>query len=392
MLMYAALSAFLLMLGLSVLFPVLPFYVRWLELSEAEAGVLMSSYAAVSVVASPLWGRFADARGRKPAIMIGLLGFATSFLAFGLGSSFAQLLAARVVGGVFAAAALPAILAYSADVSAPERRSTAMGMIGAAIGMGIVAGPVFGGLLAPLGLRVPFFVSAAIGVVATALVGWRMREPERHVTGAGGADWQALGRLGGGALAVLAPLLAYGVMISASRVGFEATLGFLLADRFGAGPAAVGGLLGGTALAGVALQAGGIRLLARRFSDLQLMRVGTLAVVAGLGGLAVAQTWTWLVTAGLVLALGYALVMPTFTALVSHVGEGDQGGAQGLGQSAQSIGRVVGPVAFTWVYQRHGGTACYAVAAALGASAWAVSAFWVRAARQRSTPSHSAQK
>ena len=121
-----ALTAFLLMLGLGVLFPVLPYFTRSLGLSDVQAGVLMSAYPGVGVLVSPLWGRFSEQRGRKLVILIGLLGFAASFALFGLGDTFAELFGARVLGGLFAAAAMPAIFAYVADVTEPENRSRAM--------------------------------------------------------------------------------------------------------------------------------------------------------------------------------------------------------------------------------------------------------------------------
>lgn len=352
---FLGLCAFLLMFGLGVLFPVLPFYIRMLGLSELQAGVLLGIYAGIGVVVAPLWGRFSERYGRKPAMLVGLAGFSGGFLLFGLGDTFGQLLAARCLGGLFAAAALPAIFAYAADVTEPERRSAAMGLIGASIGLGVIMGPVLGGLLSPLGLRVPFFASAGLGVVAAAAVALLLQESMpaelRAAKRAAGPDL-----LPEGFWAALSPWLVVAFLGSTSRVGFEATIGFLVEDRFAKGPREVGMLLGWIGFVGVVVQGGGMRALSRRWADGPLLVVGSLLTAVGLGGLGLAGSMNDLAIAGSVLAFGQALTLPTLTALISRAGEASQGRAQGLSQSAQSLGRVVGPILFTAVYAALGPT------------------------------------
>ena len=191
---FAALTAFVLMLGLGVLFPVLPKFTTALGIPDAHAGWLLAAYPLASFVASPLWGRFSNAFGRKPAIVIGLCGYALGFGLFGIGQTFAQLLAARVLGGLLSAAALPALFAYVADVTTAEKRSSGMGALGAAIGLGVTFGPAIGALTdAWLGVRAPYFVSAAIGLANAVVVAFALPEslgPEaRAARGQGpGAD------------------------------------------------------------------------------------------------------------------------------------------------------------------------------------------------------------
>lgn len=362
---FAALSAFLLMFGLGVLFPVLPFYIRWLGLTEFQAGLLLSVYAGIGVILSPHWGRFSERYGRKPAIVIGLLGFSVGFFLFGLGRSFGELLAARLLGGLFSAAAMPAIFAYVADVTTSERRSVGMGVIGAAIGLGVVSGPVLGGVLAPLGLRLPFFVSAGLGLLTAIAVLLLLPESlDAEERDARRADGPVVSPPG--FLRHLRPYLIYGFLLSASRVGFEATVGFLIADRFDGGPRTVGLLLGLIGLVGVAVQGGLIRELSRRFSDEGIMLTGSLFLTVGLAGLAVTEAWGPLTGFGIVMAIGYALSTPTYTAGLSRRGNLNQGRAQGLGQSSTSLGRVMGPLGFGGLYQLAGGGLTYGVAAVLG--------------------------
>ncbi len=370
-LILVAATAFLYLLGLGVLFPVLPYFGRELGLSEFEVGLLAGSYALASVVTAPFWGRFSDRYGRRPALLLGLVGFSLAFGLFGLGTSFWQLLGARLLGGVLAAATQPAIMSYTVDITPPERRNVALGMVGAAFGLGALAGPVVGGLLSDFGYRVPFFATAGIGAFTALAVALFVREsltPEireetrrRRALLAGSG--LGMRRIAAG----LAPFLAFSLLVQTGRSGFESPIGFLVDDRLAGDAASVGFLLGGAGIAAVIVQGGALRGLARRYSDHQLMVAGTLLQVLGLLGLGFAPSWTWLVASALVLAAGSALLTPTFTAALSRAAEDVQGEAQGLNASAQSLGRAAGPMIFTLLYQQTGTVVPYLGAALLTA-------------------------
>ncbi len=361
-----ALTAFLMMLGLGVLFPVIGLFVRSLGYSEAQVGLLISSYAAMSFLFAPLWGRFSERYGRRPAIMIGLAGFSAGFAFFAVSHSFPEFLAARILGGIFAAATLPSIFAYVADVSAPDKRSVSMGLIGASIGMGVVMGPVFGGVLAKLyGFRAPFAGGAAIGLLTLVVVFLLLPESITDEIRTG-IESRRAARLASGQTTTkvaleLWPYLTFSFLFQASKMGFESTIAFLVADRFFIGasaaelehvPLTVGYLLFGIGLVGVGIQGGGIRTLARRYSDYTLLKAGTLCTAIGIAALGFSTNWSILIPFSFVLALGYALAAPTFMALLSlaPAAHGIQAEVQGLNTGAQSLGRVVGPLLFLAIY------------------------------------------
>jgi MFS family permease len=365
----AALTAFVLMLGLSVLFPVLPFLTRDLGIPDAYVGALLAAFPAASFVASPFWGRFSSRRGRRPAIVIGLVGYAVGFGLFGLGRDFSELLAARVLGGLISAAALPALFAYVADETSAEQRSTAMGYLGAGLGLGLTFGPLLGLLTwSWLGLRAPYFVSAAIGLangVAVAL--WL---PES----ASAAARAQAPRVSLGAVALpLAPFLACGFLTQTARIAVDSTVGFFAQDLLGATPRGVGSLLFAMGLASALVQGGLVRALAGRVSDAALFGAGCAVMGAGLGAFALASGWTSFAFAGLGVASGFALLSPTLNALLSRAAESAQGEAQGLNGSATALSRVVAPLLFTTgLWPRTGAFGTYGVAAALCAVALAV--------------------
>jgi MFS family permease len=364
-----ALTAFLMMLGLGVLFPVLPYFTRELGLSDVEAGLLMSAYPSVGVVMSPLWGRVSEHYGRKLAIVTGLLGFAVSFVLFGLGDNFGELLAARLLGGLFSAAAMPAIFAYAADVTKPDKRSSAMGILGASIALGISFGPLMGGILGSVDLRLPYFVSGGLGLATAVAVLLLLPEsltPELQASAA-----QRRARLRGEGLttrriaAGLMPFFAYSFLTSTGRLGVDSTLGFLVADRLAGTTYSVGLLIFSMGMIAVLVQGVVISKLARRYSDQQVLLVGTTLMIAALALIALANSWASLATGGFLLSVGFSLLTPTFNAQLSRAAEGIQGEAQGLNNSAQSLSRVFGPLAFISMYSWLGTPTPYLAASLL---------------------------
>ncbi len=138
------LTMFLVMLSLGVIPPHLAYYAEELAASAAQIGFLISVYSAMKLFFAPVWGRLSDRYGRKPAILIGLVGNAGALVLFGAVESLSWLFVARGLSGVFSAAILPTVMAYVADVTTEEDRGKGMGLMGAAIGLGFIAGPGIG--------------------------------------------------------------------------------------------------------------------------------------------------------------------------------------------------------------------------------------------------------
>jgi MFS family permease len=371
----AALAAFLVMLGFGLLFPVLADFTEHLGLSKPQYGVIMGTYPLVGIFVSPLWGRFSDRRGRRAPIILGLIGFGISFIWFGMGSSFAELVCARALGGLLSSAALPAAFAYAADVTTPQQRSAAMGVVGASLALGLTLGPAIGGALVGLGVRVPYFVSGAIGLAGAASVALSMPESltssvretqNRH------RAWLVERGLTRARIArLLAPYLAASFLLTAARLSVDVTLRFLVADRLGGSAFATGMLLFGMGMVIFMVQGGAIRTLVHRYRERMLFLWGSALMAAGLGGAAVAHSWAAVIATGLAIAIGFALHTPTLTALLSYAAEGVQGEAQGLNASVQAAARAVGPFLFATLYKQDQWLT-YALGAALALLAIAV--------------------
>jgi multidrug resistance protein len=357
-----------------VLFPVLPKFTSALGIADADAGWLLAAYPLASFVASPLWGRFSNARGRKPAIVIGLCGYALGFILFGFGQTFAQLLAARVLGGLLSAAALPALFAYVADVTTPEKRSSGMGALGAGIGLGVTFGPAIGALTdAWLGVRAPYFVSGAIGLLNALVVALAL--PESLTAEARAArDRVAAPRVPLARIAMpLAPFLVCSFLTSTARIAVDSTFGYFAQATLGATPRGIAGVLTAMGIAAAIVQGGVLRSLVGRVSDTSLFIGGCALMTVGLAAFGYSSSWTGFLVTGIPVAVGFALLSPTLSALLSRAAETAQGEAQGLNGSATALSRVIGPLLFTTgLWPSVGGPGTYTVAATLCALALVV--------------------
>ena len=153
-------------LGLGLIIPVLPKLIESFSNNDIQAaastyGILIAVFALMQFVFSPILGGLSDKYGRRPVILISLLGSGLDYLLLAFAPSLGWLFVGRVIAGI-TAANITTVTAYIADVSPPEKRAQNFGIVGAAFGLGFIIGPLIGGLLGNVGLRVPFLVVAVI--------------------------------------------------------------------------------------------------------------------------------------------------------------------------------------------------------------------------------------
>jgi multidrug resistance protein len=325
------------LLGFGIIIPLLPLYADSFGASATTIGVLFASYSLAQFVLSPVWGRISDRVGRKPVLVVTIIGSAIGSLVLGLAGSLAVLFIGRIIDGA-SGASVAVARATVADVASPEQRPRLMGLLGAAFGFGFVIGPVVGSLAALGGPEVPFFLAAAISAI-NAVATW-LRVPEtRVVTEAGAA---------GGSIRDLSPVVARFVILTfvgiTAFAAFEATFSLLAAERLGLGEAEIGFVFAGIGVLLVGTQGGLIGPATRLVGEVALIRIGLAMNVVGFVMLSVAETWTLLVPGLAILALGQGFITPTLaSAIAGSAKPGMSGAALGVQQSAGGLARVVGP-------------------------------------------------
>ena len=154
------------MLGFGIVIPILPFYAETFGASGTSLGLLMASFAVMQFVCAPVWGTLSDRYGRKPILIIGVLGNALSHLLFALSTELWMLFTARILAGILSSATMPTAMAYITDSTSSEERAGGMGILRAALGVGIICGPGLGGWFSSASLSLPFFLAAALSAFA----------------------------------------------------------------------------------------------------------------------------------------------------------------------------------------------------------------------------------
>jgi multidrug resistance protein len=356
------------LIGFGMILPLLPFYAQEFRAAPFAIGLLFSSYSLTQLLFAPLLGRLSDRVGRRPVLLASIAGSAASYLLFAFAASYPVLLLSRALSGV-AAANYGIAQAYMADVSSAEDRSRAMGLVGAAFGLGFVLGPALGGVLAhagsgmpALGHRLVPLAAAALAAINLAVALFGLPEslaPERRAAG-GRGSWLGLSDLKAvwrdGPLRGLM-LLFFLVMFCFSMM--EATLALFCQARFGFGTRETSWLFVFVGVVLVVIQGGLLGRLIRRFGERSLILGGIVLMAAGL--VLVPMTPATSPPAGrplglllfglLLLAVGNGLHNPSSLGLLSRLtSESSQGGTIGLSRSFGALARIFGPMAGTWVF------------------------------------------
>jgi DHA1 family multidrug resistance protein-like MFS transporter len=370
---------FIVMIGLGITMPVLPFYVERLALAEGatrqsvviNVGLLSGVYALMQLIFAPLWGRWSDRIGRRPLILIGIAGYVVAQVLFGLATSLWLLYTARILGGVLSSATLPVSAAYVADMTTQKERSRGMAWLGTAVSLGVVVGVALGGLLSrrdwhfnwSLGhfkvdsFSIPFFAAALLGLL-TLLAAMRWLPESMPKTSAPDTnlaegtsertktEWRTL-------VKTLSPLLALTLAGQFALTIFEGTFALFAQAKFGFGPAKVGYVFVVCGLVMTVFQAGAVGFLAGRISEIYQIGAGFGLMGTGIALLATARTTFFVFAFVALLALGMAFIAPNVAALISKRGGEQQAGASlGIQNAANSLGQAGGPllggVLFIW--------------------------------------------
>lgn len=371
------------LVGFGIVLPLLPRYAQDLSVSAGLIGLVVSSFSVAQMVGAPVIGRLSDRFGRKPVLVLSLVGTAVGSLVTGLAGSVWILLVGRVVDGL-SGASVSVAQAAVADVADPADRPRLLGLLGAAFGVGFVVGPAIGALAAFGGPHIPFFVAAAIAGT-NALVAVR-RLPETHPDHTGVVDAAAVfdstdapdGPMP--AAHLVAPwravppgvrrLVLVAFLSLVGFAGFETTFSLLLEDRFGLTLGATGAVFAVIGLALVAVQGGLVHPVHQALGERRTLRLALGCNALGLALLAIDGRWVTLVPALALLVVGQGLVTPTMaSAVAGATAASSRGRVLGFQQSAGSLARVLGPVAAGLLYGRVGTPAPYLFGAALAAAA-----------------------
>jgi DHA1 family tetracycline resistance protein-like MFS transporter len=365
-------TVFIDLLGFGIIIPLLPFYAESFGASAFAIGLLGTSFSLMQFLFSPIWGRWSDRVGRKPIILVGLLGSCLSYVTMALAGSLTLLFVARIVGGI-AGANIPTAQAYIADVTTPENRARGMGMVGAAFGLGFIFGPAIGGMLSRYSPETPMWFAAAL-CLGNFIAAWFLLPESRRAS----ASTRTLGRMEAFRHAMHQPtlllILALYFMVTMAFSGFEATFALFSEAKFGYTAASIGFLFAFIGLILSLIQGVLVGRVVKRVGERRLIPAAIFLISLSIGLIPFVWNVPTLLVALAILAVGMGFNNPSLSSMVSKLShEDDQGGILGLASSIASLGRVVGPAWGGYLYDAYGMTTPYLAAAGLMFAAFLVS-------------------
>jgi len=346
-LLFIFITVFVDLLGYGMMVPLLPFYVQKQQGGAAIVGSLGSLYALMQLLSGPILGGLSDRYGRRPVLLTSLLGTSLAYLLLGAADSLSGIYLAIMLDGI-TGGNLTTAYAYIADVTSREERSRGMGLVGAAFGLGLMAGPVLGGLLSAYGLGAPAFTASAIAL-ANVIFGYSVLPeslpPERRTSGVSVNPLSSVMQLGGlFRLASIRMLLLTIFTLNLAFSGLQTNFPLYSQRRFGWDATLNGIFFAYVGACAVLVQGVVFRELQPRFGEKRLSTLGLALMAAGLAGMAAAhQAWLLYPLVGLI-ALGSGISIPALTGLVStRAPAGMQGRLMGGTQALLSLTTIIGP-------------------------------------------------
>jgi len=344
-------TAFVDMLGLIIIYPLLPFYATRLGANAAMVGALVAAFSVAQLVSAPAWGWMSDNHGRRPAILIGLLISAFAYVIFAFAGSLWLLFLSRIIQG-FGGGTIGVVQAYVADISEGKDRAKSLGWLSAVTSLGAVVGPAIGSVLVRTGGHTAPGLGSAALCILVSVFAWRFLRESRQATPssevAAVSKRTGLGAIRGVIAHPKSPasrlIWIYAIAIGAFY-GTTPMLPLILADRLGINETNVGYFvmyLGGI---GVIVRAGILGKMIAWLGEVRLARLGLLFLAAGLVSVARIYTYPTMLVAFTLMPVGTAFLFPCVTAMLSRaVPNRERGLYMGVQHTFGGVSRVAFPL------------------------------------------------
>jgi MFS family permease len=351
-------TAFVDMVGLLMILPLMPFYARTLGASALMVTLLIISFTAAQLLSAPMWGRFSDHYGRRPALLIGLGAAAIAYVVFAFANSLWLLLLSRVVQGA-GGGTVGVIQAYVADATEPRSRAKALGWLSAATNVGVALGPPLGSLALLAGRSGPGLAAATLCVINMAFA-WKYLSESRVVHAGAGQKKKGASRA---AIAYVVTharepgprlIWIYAIAMGAFS-GMSAILALFLMDRFGITERRIWIFFTYIGTISVVTRAGILGRAVERFGEAQLSRTGLVLLSTGLLAFPFVRNYALLAIVIACIPVGTAFTFPCVTSLLSRVIPATERGLyMGVQQAYGGIARVVIPLWAGFSYDHFG--------------------------------------
>lgn len=360
-LIFGLISVFLCGIGFSVIAPIVPFLVQPYTSNPEEQAIvvtLLTSFYAICVFfAAPVLGALSDKYGRRPLLLVCLLGSAVGYLVFGIGGALWVLFAGRIIEGI-TGGSIGTIFAYFADIIPPEQRTKYFGWVSAVVGVGTVIGPTLGGLLAKFGYSAPMYLGAIItllNVVYGILYMPESLDKNKRLKEISFVRLNPFTQLADVlSMKNLKRLLVSAFLLWIPNGSLQAVFSQFTMDTFNWKPALIGLMFSIMGFQDIISQGFIMPKLLIKLSDKQIAILGMVSEIIGYSLIALSALFPFypLIIAGMfIFGFGDSIFGPSFNGMLSKsVDSSEQGRIQGGSQSIQALARMIGPIIGGQIY------------------------------------------
>ncbi len=346
--------------GMTIVFPLFPFLIGK-YVPDARVAVVMSGlvsvFALCQFLAAPIFGALSDRYGRKPILIVSLLGSAVGYALLGVGGALWILFLGRIIDGL-TAGNQSALFAYIADITEPQERGRWYGLLGGAIGVGFMIGPAVGGLLGSSSVTLPFFVTAGITLVSLVLTATLVAEslpPEKRAAKLSLQSFNTFAHFTAVfSLKEARALLILGAFFYIGLNIWQFNASIFLKDVYAWGPSLIGGVFVLVGICDILSRVVLLPQLLKKWSERTVGSVGLVGLALGTALLCASErlpSSTLIVVAVACIVLGEGLFDPSYNARLSlAVAENQQGQLQGANQALQALYRVLVPLGAAAIY------------------------------------------
>jgi len=334
-------SIFMFSFGFGIILPLLPFYSINFGATPFELGLLTATFAFMSLILSPVFGKLSDSVGRKKLLATGTIGFVIAYIVFAFADSLTMVFIARAIEGVSAAAMFPAALSLISDYTTEKTRGVGMAMMSMAFSLGFILGPAYGGIASHISIQLAFLSAALFSFANTIGILLFIKEPKEQEENKDLAhkEMDFLAHIKSRTL-----LLFFGTfMMTFLFGGLEATFALFTLEKFGFGSGEVGVVFTYIGILIFFGQMVSAKLLTR-FKETTLIKVGFVFNSIGFLGIFFAPDIIFLGVALAIMIFGNSMAMPSIMSMITKRAQAKRGVLLGMNSSFQSLGQLIGPI------------------------------------------------
>ncbi|AMY05509.1 multidrug efflux MFS transporter NorA [Staphylococcus condimenti] len=335
-------NIFLVFLGIGLVVPVLPVYLKDLGLNGSDLGILVAAFALAQMVISPFGGNLADKLGKKLIICIGLVLFSVSEFIFAMSSNYTLLIISRIIGGFSAGMVMPGVTGMIADISPAKDKAKNFGYMSAIINSGFILGPGLGGFMAEFSHRLPFYFAGTLGIAAFICSIFFIHGAKRQTTdGFTHFEPQELAKINVKAFitpVIITFVLAFGLS------AFETLFPLYTADKAHYTPKDISISITGGGILGAVFQIFLFDKFMKYFKELTFIQLALFYSALVLFFLIIAHSYWSIMLISFIVFIGFDMIRPAVTNYFSNIAGNRQGLAGGLNSTFTSMGNFIGPL------------------------------------------------